>query len=108
MKKLENKTKASKREMDLNAALDEMKSLSARHARMDFEGVVANVAKMGEREREQRALEEEIHAKKMYEMAVRESKMREEEKKQHRRGSERGGENARATTTTTTTTNKSE
>ena len=52
MKKLENKTKASKREMDLNAALDEMKSLSARHARMDFDGVVANVAKMGERERE--------------------------------------------------------
>ena len=38
MKKLENKTKASKREMDLNAALDEMKSLSARHARMDFDG----------------------------------------------------------------------
>jgi hypothetical protein len=102
MKKLENKTKASKREMDLNAALDEMKSLSARPARMDFEGVVANVAKMGEREREQRALEEEIHAKKMYEMAVRESKMREEEKKQHRRGSERDGENARATTTSTT------
>ena len=106
MKKLENKTKASKREMDLNAALDEMKSLSARHARMDFEGVVANVAKMGEREREQRALEEEIHAKKMYEMAVRESKMREEGKKQHRRGSERDGENARATARTTT--NKSD
>ena len=54
MKKLENKTKASKREMDLNAALDEMKSLSARHARMDFDGVVANVAKMGERKSERR------------------------------------------------------
>ena len=52
MKKLENKTKASKREMDLNAALDEMKSLSARHARMDSRRRhVANVAKMGERER---------------------------------------------------------
>ena len=38
MKKLENKTKASKREMDLNAALEEMKSLSARHGRMDLDG----------------------------------------------------------------------
>ena len=52
MKKLENKTKASKREMDLNAALEEMKSLSARHGRMDLDGVVASVAKMGEKERE--------------------------------------------------------
>ena len=43
MKKLENKTKASKREMDLNAALEEMKSLSARHGRMDLDGVVASV-----------------------------------------------------------------
>mgnify|MGYP002837249671 FL=1 len=54
MKKLENKTKASKREMDLNAALEEMKSLSARHGRMDLDGVVASVAKMGEKEREKR------------------------------------------------------
>lgn len=89
MKKLENKTKASKREMDLNAALDEMKSLSARHARMDFDGVVANVAKMGEREREKREMEEEMRAKKMYEMAVRESKAR-EEKKQQQKQRERG------------------
>lgn len=96
MKKLENKTKASKREMDLNAALDEMKSLSARHARMDFDGVVANVAKMGEREREKREMEEEMRAKKMYEMAVRESKAR-EEKKQQQQQRERG-ENARTNT----------
>jgi len=89
MKKLENKTKASKREMDLNAALDEMKSLSARHARMDFDGVVANVAKMGEREREKREMEEEMRAKKMYEMAVKESKAR-EEKKQQQKQRERG------------------
>ena len=82
MKKLENKTKASKREMDLNAALEEMKSLSARHGRMDLDGVVASVAKMGEKEREKRELEEEMRAKKMYEMAVRESKMREKEKRQ--------------------------
>jgi hypothetical protein len=96
MKKLENKTKASKREMDLNAALDEMKSLSARHARMDFDGVVANVAKMGEREREKREMEEEMRAKKMYEMAVRESKAR-EEKKQQQQQRERG-EDARTNT----------
>jgi hypothetical protein len=96
MKKLENKTKASKREMDLNAALDEMKSLSARHARMDFDGVVANVAKMGEREREKREMEEEMRAKKMYEMAVKESKAR-EEKKQQQKQRERG-EDARTNT----------
>ena len=74
MKKLENSMKQSKREMDLNAALDEMKSLSARHARMDFAGVVSNVARIGERERERREEEEEIRARKMYEMAVLESK----------------------------------
>ena len=96
MKKLENKTKASKREMDLNAALDEMKSLSARHARMDFDGVVANVAKMGEREREKREMEEEMRAKKMYEMAVKESKAI-EEKKQQQKQRERG-EDARTNT----------
>lgn len=41
MKQLENRTLDSKREMDIMAALDEMQSLNARHARVDTEAALA-------------------------------------------------------------------
>ena len=41
MKQLENRTLDSKREMDIMAALDEMQSLHARHARVDTEAALA-------------------------------------------------------------------
>ena len=41
MKQLENRTLDSKREMDIMAALDEMQSLNARHARVDTDAALA-------------------------------------------------------------------
>lgn len=41
MKQLENRTLDSKREMDIMAALDEMQSLNARHARVNTDAALA-------------------------------------------------------------------
>uniref|UniRef100_A0A1D1ZVQ7 Splicing factor YJU2 n=2 Tax=Auxenochlorella protothecoides TaxID=3075 RepID=A0A1D1ZVQ7_AUXPR len=53
MKVLENRTLDSKREMDLTAALDEMQSLKARHARVDTEAALAALSRAREGEGEE-------------------------------------------------------
>ena len=41
MQALENRTLDSKREMDIMSALDELKSMSARHQKVDTEAALA-------------------------------------------------------------------
>lgn len=55
MKALENRTLEAKQEMDILAALDEMKSLKSRHAGVTHDEAVAAVVLRGEKEREVRA-----------------------------------------------------
>jgi|TARA_B110000967_G_scaffold48608_2_gene49387 hypothetical protein len=67
MKQLENRTNASKREMDITAALDEMRSLKARHAGVTSADAINAVH--AERDREAMALElaEEAEARAAFE-----------------------------------------
>jgi hypothetical protein len=53
MKVLENRTLDSKREMDIIAALDEMRSLKARHAQVSTEDALAALRREGEGEGEE-------------------------------------------------------
>ena len=50
MKALENRTLDSKREMDILGALDELKSLSARHAGVDTSQALAALKRSAEEE----------------------------------------------------------
>lgn len=60
MKALENRTLDSKREMDLLDALDEIKAINQRHARVDTDALLQqNLAKAGEGDEEKRRREEE-------------------------------------------------
>jgi hypothetical protein len=52
MKALENRTKESKREMDILAALDEMKSLSSRHATVTYDQALQAIIRRKEQEQE--------------------------------------------------------
>eukprot|EP00242_Pyramimonas_sp_CCMP2087_P004609 CAMPEP_0198208548 /NCGR_PEP_ID=MMETSP1445-20131203/11902_1 /TAXON_ID=36898 /ORGANISM="Pyramimonas sp., Strain CCMP2087" /LENGTH=230 /DNA_ID=CAMNT_0043881983 /DNA_START=185 /DNA_END=873 /DNA_ORIENTATION=- len=52
MKALENRTLDSKREMDILAALDEMKALSSRHATVDYSMVLNALSKRKARDEE--------------------------------------------------------
>lgn len=56
MKSLENRTLDSKREMDIMAALDEMKSMRSRHAGVSSEELLQALKRSGEQK------EEELHA----------------------------------------------
>lgn len=61
MRRLENRTEESKREMDIMAALDEMRSLKARHAGVSTTEALAAVHSE-RREAESRAEDEELEA----------------------------------------------
>jgi hypothetical protein len=72
MKTLENRTLDSKREMDILDALDEIKAINQRHARIDTEALLEihaakNQEKQISKEEEQKQLEEdELEAKKAF------------------------------------------
>lgn len=50
MKALENRTLDSKREMDIMAALDEMRTLKSQHARISTEAALAALSKQAQQE----------------------------------------------------------
>ena len=63
MKALENRTKESKREMDITAALDEMRSLNARHAGISHADAIAALRAKDDADRDARERAEELAAK---------------------------------------------
>ena len=63
MKALENRTLDSKREMDILDALDEIKAINQRHAKVDTDALLAKVSSSGEQPVETKIMsEEEIQA----------------------------------------------
>ena len=69
MKALENRTKESKREMDITAALDEMRSLNARHAGISHADAIAALRAKDDTDRAARERAEELAAKRIFDEA---------------------------------------
>lgn len=66
MKSLENRTLDSKREMDILAALDEMKSMRSRHAGVSSEELLEALKRSGEQKEEQLHAEDEALIKSIF------------------------------------------
>ena len=69
MKALENRTLESKREMDIMAALDEMRSLNARHAKISSADAIGALRAQSEADRVAAEEAEEAMAKRVFEEA---------------------------------------
>ncbi|KAL5703040.1 hypothetical protein ACHQM5_028211 [Ranunculus cassubicifolius] len=68
MKSLENRTLDSKREMDIMAALDEMKSMRSRHAGVSSEELLKALQRSGEQKEEELHAEDEALIKSIYQV----------------------------------------
>jgi hypothetical protein len=66
MAALENRTKESKREMDIMAALDEMRSLNSRNAKVTLDSALGAISRSVESERKRAEEAEEAQAKAVF------------------------------------------
>lgn len=79
MKLLENRTKASKQEMELLESLAELKDLNQRHAQVDFDQMLGHYAKHDERLRVQQEEEDEAFIREVFGQSENKSVKREAE-----------------------------
>ena len=66
MRRLENRTEESKREMDIMAALDEMRSLNSRNAKVTLDSALGAISRSVESERKRAEEAEEAQAKAVF------------------------------------------